>query len=141
MLSALIKFFLPIFNGADSSFSLFNTFLHFLVLEFDKSSLLIFMRVSVSKTSFKSIVTSVCFMFVDRRFILWHNTFEHGLVGEFDIKLAQMRQVFLMMCDIVIVNCVSHGLRRLAIDAAFDFIEVVVVRDFVLEVQKVLTFI
>ena len=46
-----------------------------------------------------------------------------------------------MMSDIVIVDCVSHGLRRLAIDAAFDFIEVVVVRGFVLEVQKVLTFI
>jgi hypothetical protein len=47
--------------------------------------------ISVPKTSLKAVVTGVGIVLVDGRLIFGKNTFEHGLIGELNIKLSQLR--------------------------------------------------
>ena len=74
------------------------------------------MRISLPKTSFKTVVTCICIMLVDGGLLFGEDTFEHGLIGVLDIELTQMGQKNGFMFDVMIVNGITEGFRRFGID-------------------------
>ena len=85
----------PIINRSNNWFCLFYAFSHFRIFQLNQSFFLFPLRVPVSETSLKTIVSSIRIMLVQRRLILGQNSLQHSLIRKLDIELTQMRQMMI----------------------------------------------
>ena len=80
----------------------------------------------MSKASFEAVISSVSSVLIQRGTVFGNNSLEHGLVGEFDIKLSQMGEVFFGIFYVVIVDGIPETFGHFCVKSAFGSDDVVV---------------